>query len=317
MELDWGGIVSNNLVVSHETKWTPEQTQLLKDTVCKGATDDEFKIFCYAVQRTGLDPFMRQIHSVKRWNAKANREDMSIQVGIDGYRLIADRTGLYAGNEEAVFDNEKAPNKATVVVYKMVQGQRCPFSATARWAEYYPGDKQGFMWKKMPCVMLGKVAEALALRKAFPAELSGVYTNEEMEQASREPKEIQNEPSTPVIVQKLAPANPGGNGPAVIPPVDAVALETRKITQLKTELGISTEELKFEVHQLFGTSDSRALNLDQLKQVTELLENEKKARAAPSSVVIQPKEPGSDDDEQAPWLQESMGPAPSGRAQGS
>jgi phage recombination protein Bet len=164
-------------------EWTREKLELLKRTICKDSTDDEFQIFIETAKRTGLNPFMKQIHAVKRWNSKANRNDMSIQVGIDGFRLIADRSGRYAGSDEPVFDNEKNPTRASVTVYKMVQGQRCPFTATARWSEYFPGDAQGFMWKKMPCVMLGKCAESLALRKAFPAELSGLYTNEEMAQA--------------------------------------------------------------------------------------------------------------------------------------
>lgn len=192
---------TNQLVIaSHETKWTEDQIQLLKNTVCKGATDDEFKIFCYAVHRTGLDPFTRQIHAVKRWNNKSNREDMSIQTGIDGFRLIAHRTGSYAGIDAIEFDNEDQPKRATATVYRIVQGVRCAFTGTARWSEFYPGDKQGFMWKKMPCVMLGKVAESIALRMAFPAELSGMYTNEEMAQAdnthtdaSSSPRIIQNE----------------------------------------------------------------------------------------------------------------------------
>jgi phage recombination protein Bet len=180
--------VNPGQVVSAEaTSWTADQIQLLKDTVCKGITDDEFKIFCYAVRRTGLDPFMKQIHAVKRRNSKTGKEDMTIQVGIDGYRLTADRTLLYAGCDDAVFDNEQEPTKAVVTVYKIVQGVRCAFTASARWNEYYPGDgNQGFFWRKMPCGMLAKVAEALALRKAFPAELSGLYTNEEMAQADKD-----------------------------------------------------------------------------------------------------------------------------------
>lgn len=181
----------NEIVLQSEStkaiQWTPEQVQLLKDTVCKGVTDDEFKVFCYAVKRTGLDPFMKQIHAVKRKNNKTGKEEMSIQTGIDGYRLIADRTEIYVGNDDPIFDDEIKPNKATVTVYKLIQGIRCPFTASARWDEYYPGDGgMGFMWRKMPCVMLGKVAEALALRKAFPADLSGVYTNDEMDQADRD-----------------------------------------------------------------------------------------------------------------------------------
>lgn len=163
-----------------------EQIELIKTTVAKGTTNEELKLFLYTANRTGLDPLLKQIYAVKRWNTKTSREEMSIQVGIDGYRLIADRTGAYAGNDDAVFEQEpgsKFPSKATVTVWKLVAGVRCPFTATARWEQYYPGDKQGFMWGKMPHVMLAKCAEALALRKAFPNELSGVYTNEEMQQA--------------------------------------------------------------------------------------------------------------------------------------
>lgn len=156
-----------------------ERLDLIKRTVANGTTDDEFALFMHACRRTGLDPLMRQIHCVKRGGK------MTIQTAIDGYRLIADRTGVYAGNDDPIFDDEEKPRKATVTVYKLVGGVRCGFTATARWDQYHPGDAQGFMWKKMPHLMLGKCAEALALRKAFPAELSGVYTNEEMDQADR------------------------------------------------------------------------------------------------------------------------------------
>jgi len=159
------------------------KVELIKRTIAKGCTNDELDLFLYQARRTGLDPLAKQIHAIKRWNNKENREVMSIQTGIDGFRLIADRTGKYAGSDDPVVDQEPQPNKATVTVYKMVEGQRCAFTATARWDEYFPGEKQGFMWKKMPCVMLGKCAEALALRKAFPAELSGLYTFDEMAQA--------------------------------------------------------------------------------------------------------------------------------------
>jgi phage recombination protein Bet len=163
-------------------EFSPEQIDLLKRTICKGSTDDEFTLFIGQCKRTGLDPFARQIHAVKRWDGKQKREVMQVQVGIDGYRLIAERTGLYAGNDDPVFDDEDKPRKATVTVYKLVGGVRCPFTASARWEQYYPGEKQGFMWNKMPHLMLGKCAEALALRKAFPAELSGLYTTDEMQQ---------------------------------------------------------------------------------------------------------------------------------------
>lgn len=159
------------------------QIGLIKRTIAKGATDDELSLFLHQCKRTGLDPLAKQIYFQKRFNKRANRFDITIITGIDGYRLVAGRTGEHAGTDDAVFDDESSPKKASVTTWRIVKGMRVPFAATARWSEYYPGDEQGFMWRKMPCGQLAKCAEALALRKAFPAELSGVYTKEEMEQA--------------------------------------------------------------------------------------------------------------------------------------
>lgn len=163
--------------------FTPDQVDLIKRTICEGATDDELALFMHQARKTGLDPLARQIYFQKYRDNKTGKYRVSILTAIDGYRVIAARTGLYAGSDDPVFDNEDKPTKATITVYKMIQGQKCGFTASARWEQYYPGDTKGFMWKKMPHLMLGKVAEALALRKAFPAELSGTYTETEMEQA--------------------------------------------------------------------------------------------------------------------------------------
>jgi phage recombination protein Bet len=170
-------------LVSERLTFSNEQVGLIKRTLCAGATNDEMEMFLGQCQRTGLDPFAKQIYLVKRQNK------MCIQTGIDGFRLIAERSGQYAGNDDPVFDDEDSPKKATVTVHKIINGIRCPFTASARWSQYYPGDAQGFMWKKMPHVMLGKCAEALALRKAFPQELSGLYTTEEMSQADEVPQQ--------------------------------------------------------------------------------------------------------------------------------
>ena len=165
------------LTVSNTQSMTAAQVALIKRTVAVGATDDELAMFLHAAKRSGLDPIARQIYCIRR-DGK-----MTIQAAIDGLRLIAERSGKYAGNDDPVFDNEEKPTKASVTVYRMVSGVKCAFTASARWSQYFPGDKQGFMWRKMPHVMLGKCAESLALRKAFPAEMSGIYSTEEMQQA--------------------------------------------------------------------------------------------------------------------------------------
>lgn len=189
--------------------FTSEQVDLIKNTVARGASDDELKLFLYQCQKTGLDPLAKQIYFRKR--RTKNGDVVSIETAIDGYRLIADRTKKYAGNDDPIFDDDANPRKATVSVYKLIGGVRCPFTATARWDQYYPGDTQGFMWRKMPHLMLGKCAEALALRKAFPAELSGVYVAEEMEQVDRDEKkneaqQSQQAQSPKTIEAEIGPA---------------------------------------------------------------------------------------------------------------
>lgn len=186
-------------------KITRNQVEIIKTQIAKGASDDELKMFLYVCERTGLDPFTRQVHLVPRWDGKLGKEVRTVIVGIDGLRSIAERTNSYAGNDDPIFGDDKeisfnevvyegknkkevpkkmmVPNQATVTVKKIVQGVIASFTATAKWDEYYPGDKGGIMWRKMPHNMLGKCAEAKALRKAFPAVMSGLYVAEEMHQA--------------------------------------------------------------------------------------------------------------------------------------
>jgi phage recombination protein Bet len=164
---------------------TAEQFELIARTIAAGATPDELKLFLYDNARQGVHPLDRLLHFTKR-NGK-----YTPIVSIDFMRTRAAETGEYVGNDDATFTASPSatiPAAATVTVYRLVQGQRCAFSASARWPEYYPGDgAPGFMWRKMPYLMLGKCAEALALRKGFPRQLAGVYIAEELDQAHDDP----------------------------------------------------------------------------------------------------------------------------------
>jgi len=160
---------------------SPAQVDLIKSQIAVGATDDELKLFLYVADKSGLDPLTKQIYFIKRGGK------MTIQTAIDGFRAIADRTGQYSSSDEPIFEEiGNSPVKATVTVGKIVQGVVGKFTASARWSEYYPEKGNTFMWDKMPNTMLGKCAEALALRKAFPAQLSGLYTGDEMDQAGKD-----------------------------------------------------------------------------------------------------------------------------------
>jgi len=216
--------------------WNNEQITVIKKQLCPGISDPDLLHFGMVCQRTGLDPFARQIYAIMRGNK------MTIQTGIDGYRLTAARSGVLAGIDDAEYDSEESDNPrwARVTVYRMVQGVRCPFIAKARWSEYRQASSP--MWKTMPYLLLGKCAEALALRKAFPAELSGMYTNDEMMQADNEP--------IPVAPNRRRTATASATNDKPKPPINIVAAVVdnpscaEKIAAILADLNVSDVMLR-------------------------------------------------------------------------
>lgn len=185
------------------TLWNEHEIAALRATIAPNISDADLVVFDRVCEHTGLDPFAKQIYAVIRAGK------MTIQTGIDGYRLIAQRTGQYLGQPVEQWCGEdgkwvdvwlpkEPPRAARVGVLRT--GWAAPVIAVALWDEYVVMDEEwedtangarrrtgrktvSSMWAKMPSTMLAKCAEAKALRKAFPAEMAGVYTTEEMAQA--------------------------------------------------------------------------------------------------------------------------------------
>lgn len=186
----------STLAISREQDgFTDKQIAALRQLGVKDAGPADLAVFFHHAQRTGLDPFAKQIYLIGRWSREGTK--YTIQTGIDGYRLIArravDQRGETLGYEDTLWCDQNGqwtdvwlsstpPAAAKVVVLR--NGNRYP--ATALWSEYVQTVKDGTpnsMWARMGANQLAKCAEALALRKAFPQDLSGIYTTDEMGQA--------------------------------------------------------------------------------------------------------------------------------------
>jgi phage recombination protein Bet len=178
-----------------QDEFTDKQISILKQLGVKDATLGDMAVFFHQCKRTGLDPFARQIYMLARTQRDGDRwvTKQTIQTGIDGYRLIARRAAdaaresleyednLWCGPDGQWVDvwlSDKPPAAAKAVVLR--NGHRFP--AVAKWTEYVQTKKDGSptaMWTRMAANQLAKCAEAAALRKAFPQDLSGIYTDDE------------------------------------------------------------------------------------------------------------------------------------------
>jgi len=178
----------NEIVVkeNQHIKYIDDNLQMIQNQ--NKLNNDDLKNFAIQCKRTGLDPITRQIYAIPMQGR------LNIMASIDGLRLIAERSGLYEGQTAPqwcgpdgkwldVWLKKEPPSACKVGVHK--NRFKEPLIAIAIFDEYAKktNGKLDFMWAKMPALMIAKVAESLALRKAFPNEMSGIYSTEEMDQA--------------------------------------------------------------------------------------------------------------------------------------
>lgn len=218
--------VSALAVSPDQTQWDPNQRAALVQIGVDEASDGDLAVFLNYAQRTGLDPFSRQIYMIGRYDSRLGAKKWTIQASIDGLRIIAQRSGEYAGQVgpewcgpdgmwKDVWINPHPPTASRVGVLR--KGFAQPLYAVALLNEYAQmyKDKLGGLWGSKPAVMLAKCAEALALRKAFPMDLSGIYTAEEMSQAdSPQPVAHPSRPDSEVVQGEVIEEEPSASSGA-------------------------------------------------------------------------------------------------------
>lgn len=205
--------MSSELTITQDqTDWTAQQVAALKTLgVSNDVTQADLAIFLTQSKRTGLDPFSRQIYMIGRKQKTANGYEtkQTIQVGIDGLRAIAHRVAqqchevfsmsdtLWADKNGVWHDVWLSPEPPAAAKVSVKRGGGV-FSAVAIFKEYAPvyNGKLSGMWATKPALMIAKCAEALALRKAFPSDMSGIYTDDEMSRAE--------DVSAPTVVETSA-----------------------------------------------------------------------------------------------------------------
>lgn len=246
--------------IAKATGYDAEKVALVKDTIARGASDDELMLFLHLAQRSGLDPFSRQIYLIERraqidgqW--KTTRQP---QTGIDGLRLIADRTDRYAPGREPTYTYDATGNLLTATAYvkKWVRGEWHEIAATAHYDEYVGKTGKGEvtrMWVEKPHIMLAKCAEALALRRAFPAEMSGLYTADEIRSSADEL------PAAP-------PANPITGEIVDLPP--SVHASREALTELR-DLWRQSADLGRPAPAKHLTLDLEALTAEQIARLAD------------------------------------------------
>lgn len=199
-------------IAQDQTGFTPVQVATLSHMGVGNAPEPDLQVFFHMCRRTGLDPFARQIHMIGRntFDQSSNRwvTKYTIQTGIDGYRLIGHREATKQGETISLPGHEwlhpdgswrPAWSRAwgvPIAARATVLRNGSPFTAVAMYDEYAQVKKDGSptqIWAQRPAGQLAKCAEALAWRMAYPQDLAGLHTDDEMGQADNPAPELRQQ----------------------------------------------------------------------------------------------------------------------------
>ena len=194
--------MSGNSTLPAVKGWTPQQVEAIRKTVAYGATNEELTMFLYLAHKTGLDPFSNEI-----WFIQVNGKN-KIMTGRDGYLKIANNHPAFQGMEsDAIYELDKFTRESgqdqSVIkhsydslkdrgrllgAYAKVwrSDRKVPSFFLAPMSDY---DKKKGCWLQYPHAMIIKVAEAMALKRAFA--ISGLCTQEELIPENHEPNNAQ------------------------------------------------------------------------------------------------------------------------------
>jgi phage recombination protein Bet len=247
--------MSTAIVAVDQDKYSNrEMIETLKQTVCKGATDAQFKMFIEVCRETGLSPWLKEIWYIP---------SVGIMAGRDGYLRVANEHPMFDGMETLIErDTKNIPIKATCSVWRKDRSH--PIKCEAYFSEY---KKQSQIWDKYPSAMLAKVAEVLALKRSFS--INGVVTEEEI--GPQEPtgsREAQQDVAAAKLAKMQGEVHPVHDAQFVdeqpqmeAPPakISFKALESFK--DIKTELKkLGAEARYYGILKTFGAEKSNQLN---------------------------------------------------------
>lgn len=255
--------MGNDLAIDDKQSFSEDQLKLIISTVAKGATSEELKLFLYRCKNMGLDPLKPgMVHFIKYNNSPG-----TIVVGIDGFRSRAAQTGKHTGTKRGIIRDESLRCiGAWAEVYR--SDWQHPAREEVPFEEYSTGKGS---WAKMPETMIKKVAEVAALRMAFPDELGGIYSADEMALASQDdfvPPVVSPNTLSNVPQSGAGGANNNDHG-------NITEKQQRLLWARKQDAGLSDNIYKALLQNIAGVSTTKDVKWRFMDPLLKGIENEK------------------------------------------